>query len=382
MVGKSNAQRRKRGQIIPRGDRKFLLRVYLGRVSRAKRRYSSKTFVGTRRQAEKELTAMLRDLDTQTYVEPSKQRIDDYLKKWLDSKQNIGPKTRRDYSHLIEKHIIPKLGALKLHEVTGQRVQMCYQTLSEQGLSPRTVQYVHAVLRQTFEQACRWNLLLRNPCEYVTLPKRSRGEGKILTRKQVVKLLESTKGDLLHPLWMLLLTSGLRPQEALALKWGDLDGNWLTVQRALVEVKKGKYEVGATKTNKSRRTIALPDTTVEALKAHRRETGRLHGLIFTNAAGNPLDLSSVRKAWKAALKKYKLPQVRLYDTRHTHISHLLAGGVDLKFASERAGHSSIRLTADTYAHVLPESEKKIAGVVENLYFDKDREAKGGSGLSG
>ncbi len=156
----------------------------------------------------------------------------------------------------------------------------------------------------------------------------------------------------------------------------DLDGNWLTIQRALIEVKKGKYEVGPTKTDKSRRTIALPDTTLEALKAHRRETGRLHGLLFTNATGNTLDLSGVRKAWKAALKKAKLPEVRLYDTRHTHISHLLAGGVDLKFASERAGHSSIRLTADTYAHVLPETEEKIAGVVEKLYFDKDREAKG------
>ncbi len=114
---------------------------------------------------------------------------------------------------------------------------------------------------------------------------------------------------------------------------------------------------------------------MRTLKDHQRETGRIHGLVFANPKGNPWDLSRVRKAWKAALKRAKLPEFRLYDARHTHLSHLLAGGVDLKFVSERAGHSSIRLTADTYSHVLPETEEKIAGVVEKLYFDKDREAK-------
>ena len=374
MTPRKRQKSRSRGQIIARGDGKSLLRVYLGQDEAGKRKYSSKTVHGTRRLAEKELIAMLRDMDTQTYVEPSKQTVREYLEGWIKTKQNLSHKTHREYTAMLERYIYPEVGSQKLHEVTPQRLQMIYQKMTQElGLSPRTVQYTHAVVRQAFKQAVRWNLLVRSPAEHLSIPRQHRKESQILTPKQVGLLLEATHGDDLHPLWMLLLTSGLRPQEALALQWGDLEGAWLTIQRALVEKDGGKFEVGPTKTSSSRRVIALLDTTVESLRAHQKDTGSIHGFIFRNRVGRHLDPSNIRRRWHTALKKAKLPKIRLYDARHTHISHLLAGGVNLKFASERAGHSSIKLTADTYAHVLPKSQKKVAGVVEEMYFSDKKE---------
>jgi integrase len=172
----------------------------------------------------------------------------------------------------------------------------------------------------------------------------------------------------------------LRPQEAFGLKWADLDDGWLHVQR-VVSLSDGdgqKWEVvDEMKTDRSRRRLKLSDSLLQVLERHRArqaeemlqagESYERKGFVFTRSprSGEFLYHEPVRKAFNAALKAAGLPQqIRVYDLRHTHISQLIIDGGDLKKASVRAGHSTIKLTANTYAHLSDESEEEMADATE------------------
>jgi len=197
-----------------------------------------------------------------------------------------------------------------------------------------------------------------------------------LTAAQTATLLSAAESDPLHALWVLLLFTGVRIGEALALQWSDIDGERLTIRRTLV--RNSDYSLGFNepKTAKSRRTVTLPGIGVSALQQHRTKqlrdilaTGsnyQRQDLIFPNSMGAPLFHERVRRRWRKLLHKAGLPQIRLYDTRHTHASLLLAAGVNPKVVSERLGHSSIVLTLNTYTHVIPELDQQAATTLETL----------------
>jgi integrase len=157
---------RARGQIVPRGLNRYLVRVYLGRGTDGRRRYSGKTVRGTYRTAERELTKMLGQVDTSTYVEPSKQSLSEYLESWLmnGAKASVAEKTHSDYARLLRRHIGPAVGCRRLDRVTALDIQGVYGGMTAKGLSPRTVQYTHMILNQALNRAVEWGFLFRNPC--------------------------------------------------------------------------------------------------------------------------------------------------------------------------------------------------------------------------
>ena len=373
----------KRGQLIPRGERKWLVRVYLGRDSQRKRKYSARTVEGTITEARQELTKMLREADTRTLVGSSKETLTDYLKRWLDGKVDIRPQTRYDYAVRINADVVSAIGHLKLHEISPLIVNELYAKLSrERGQAPRTVRYTHSILHHAFEQAVDWGLLGRNPTSRATLPRKVKRRATVLTGEQIAKLLEAAQGDSLCALWSLLLTSGLRPGEALALKWSDLRDGAVTVQRTLVRNGRGGYMIleGEAKTAESIRTVTLPPTTLQALERHKRLQAnqimalgpryQRNDLIFASGIGTPFDLGSVRNRWKRLIAKTGLPPVRLYDTRHSHATALLTKGVNLAWVSERLGHTDVKITKEVYAHVLPEAHREMAEVMERIVARK------------
>lgn len=379
---------RQTGQIIARGDRKWLVRVYVGTGVNGKRRYDSKTVEGTFKQAETKLTEMKRLKDTDSLLEPTKTTVKTWCDQWLTAKErNLGPKTARDYRDRLEKDVYPFIGHMVLSKVTAQTIDDLYGSLlSDRQLSPRTVRYTHSILRQAMQRGVHRKFLRVNPCDVseIELPKSDKTELPILTPDQVNQLLEAPARTA-HPLaanlrclWRLCLTSGLRPQEALALRWSDLQGSSITVQRALVEVTAAHWEVrDATKTEGSIRTISLPESTVAALSEHRKVQlqGRLKmgpaydasgDFIFASRTGQHLTPASVRLIWKKDLAAAGLPLVKLYATRHTHISHLLESGANVKAVATRAGHKNPNMTLSVYAHCLPEADAVLATATEKL----------------
>ena len=370
---------RNRGQIIPKGDGRWLVRFYAGRDAEGKRQYPAKLVEGTYKQAEKELTKMLRESDTGTFVPASKQSLKDYCTLWLDGKVGLSAKTKRDYILRLEKDVYPVLGTVKLDQVSELRIAALYAGMTARGLSPRTVQYTHTVLSQSLEKAVRIGQLLKNPCTYVELPKRIKQAPVIFTPAEAHLFLERTSGSRWSPLWYVLLTAGLRPQEALALDWTDLDleAGLLRVSKALVETAPGIYTVGPCKSSNGVRPISLPAVTVEVLKAHRKSTGSIGGWVFPSLEGTHYDLSRPRKAWKRDIKAVNvtlaqlelplLPTPKLYGARHSHLTHLLMAGVHPKAAAQRGGHTEA-VSMDVYSHVLPEVDAQAGEKINTLLF--------------
>lgn len=369
-------KQRSRGQIIPRGTNRFLLRVYLGRNSKGQRQYSSKTVLGTRQDAGKELIGMLRALDTQTFTAPSKMTVKEALDAWLKTKTDVVPKTLRSYESLLETHVYPTLGGSLLSALSPMRAQTLFTALASSTrdgatdpLSPRTVQYVHAVLSMGLDHCCRMGLIQKNPCEYITLPRMDRPEPQILDDQQITRLLAIAQ-EPWRTLWIVALGTGLRPQEYLALTWADLVGQTLVVSKAMREMTPGHYAPADMKTKSSRRTVAIGPELVNLLLDHRKRTGGLAGPMFRSRAGTALDITNVRKHWYADLERAELPKVNLYSTRHTHISALLSARVNPRAVADRAGHSTVKMTLDRYAKAMPQEQEAIAEQTDVLLFQR------------
>jgi integrase len=373
--------------MVLRGPNRWLLRVYVGQSATGKNKYSSKVISGTTAEARKVLTAMLREIDTKTYVEPLKVNLSDYLTDWLKGKIDVTERTRVSYGRLLA-YVKEALGGVRVGDLAGTQVQKFLTALSERGLSPRTVEYTHRVFHSALESAVRHGTLLRNPAEYVMLPKKSKRKPSVFSVDQMNFFLEITAESPFGLLWLVLLTTGLRPAEACALMWSDIDfeGKWVSVMRVIEDNGHGKQSLSNNVKADSRRTIGLPKKTVDALREWKKsqaagilaagEKYQRLGLVFTNGQGGLIDLHLVRKAWAAALKAANtklasekeplLPVIRLYDCRHSHLTSLLANGADLGWVASRAGHSDIKMTRDHYAHVLPETHREMGDMTEKM----------------
>ena len=371
--------KRDRGTIIEKvPGEKYLVRIYLGRDVEGKRQYTSKTVLGDAGEARKALTALLHDADTGKVVISPRLNVAEFLDQWLDAiETSIEPRTLLFYRQNVRLHLVPLFGKVRFTALTPIQVQTGYSKLSKKGLSPRSVHHAHAVLRAAFRWARTMRLLSVIPTDGVTLPKvqvtKAAGSKGTFSAEQAKALLAASQeaGDSLTALWRLLLECGVRPSEARALRWDDLgeiivEGRvWKTVrvERAVqvVGISPRREEVRGTKTDRSRRTIPMTTSLVEALEAHRRAQAaamlRLgpaferSGLIFTARGGQMLTPETLLKRWRKACRRVGLPELRAYDARHTAATLLLEAGVPLKVVSEILGHATTAQTADTYSHV-------------------------------
>lgn len=363
-----------RGQMIQQSASSWLLRVYIGRTEDGKRRYINKTIQGSRLDANKALAKLLVGTDSGTEATTVAGLAVPYIEEWVSNRVDITANTRMQYEHRVTKDIAPFFAAFKLGDLTPTHIERWIKWMTEERhLSPRTVRYSYVILHSALEVAVIRGHLGKHPCVKVKLPAKDHHEIEYLTPDEVQKLLEATEGSPDHPLWATLLHTGMRPQEAFALKWSDFDpkGATLTIRRARKKQGDGTYADGATKRKASNRTLGLEAYLVETLKKHRTSIDP-DSYLFTTTQGTPLDISNVRKRWATALKNAGVKNVTLYATRHTHATGLLLAGVNLKVVSERLGHSSIQITADTYTHVLPSMDAQAATIVGQLFTPRSR----------
>jgi integrase len=370
------------GQIVAQGKRSWLVRIFLGRGDDGKREYLNKTIHGAKRDAEKWLTATLRDRDMGGAIEPAAMPLNDFLDKWLDvaAKGKVKPQTFQGYGDVLRRYIRPELGRRPLGKLGPLEIQAVYNRLLGEGFSPRTIQYTNMILKQALEQAVNWRLLFHNPCRAVKVPRQERKEMAAFDPSQARRFLAAAREDRHGVAFELALTSGLRPSEYLALKWPDLnpEKGTLTVNRSIDFLPGGAWQFADNKTGRSRRTVKLHSNVVVSLLEHKRrqeaerhaagDKWTEHGLVFTNETGGPLDRHNLlQRHFRPTLKRAGLPaSVRLYDLRHTAATLALLAGVPVKVVSEMLGHATISLTLDTYAHVLPHMQEDAAAKVEAL----------------
>jgi len=293
--------------------------------------------------------------------------VGEYLERWLkDSvKGTVRHGTYEVHRHMIEPHLIPALGRLKLKDLNPVHVRGLYREKLDSGLSAATVRKIHSVLRKALKQAVMDGLIPRNVCEAVKPPKVERKEITPLDREQARILLEAAGGDRLAALFTLAVHTGMREGELLGLKWDDVDleRGVLRLSRALVR-EGGRVTLGDLKTAKSRRQVRLTGAAVESLQAHLgrqleaiESMGSLHqpgGLVFATESGTLINPSNLRnRSFKPLLKKAGLPDICFHDLRHTCATLLLSQGTHPKLVQELLGHATIAMTLDTYSHFLP-----------------------------
>ncbi|HEV2032644.1 MAG TPA: site-specific integrase [Candidatus Dormibacteraeota bacterium] len=341
-----------------------------------------KTLYGrTRAEVQIKLRQLQRDREQGVIVGAPSVSVANYLARWLDeaARLKVRPKTFMSYS-LNVRRLDPLIGRIRLAQLTPQTIQGAYARLSAQGLAPRSVRQAHVVLHSALRQAVRWGMVGRNAAAGAIVPRPEPSEMATLTSEQLHRLFESTKGQALHAVWVLLATTGLREGEALGLRWSDVDMDkpTLVVRRALQRHGSAGLVMVDPKTARSRRTIHLSRVAVEALVEHRarqRETRLVAGaawrtdfgdLVFCARTGLPMGSSWLNVVFKRELAKAGLPRIRIHDLRHTAATLLLTRGVHPKVVQDMLGHSTVTLTLDTYSHVTPALHKEAADHMDAL----------------
>ncbi|MFI5283527.1 MAG: tyrosine recombinase XerC [Candidatus Dormibacterales bacterium] len=303
------------------------------------------------------------------------QTLGTYLATWLDQvvKPQRRPGTYRGYEQLVRVHLVPGLGRVRVDRLTPAQVQAFINAkLQDPGLSPRTVQYMYAVLRAALGRAVKWGIVARNVADLVDGPTVEREEVKPFTRAEAAQLLAAARGDRLEALYSVALSLGLRQGEALGLQWDDVDleAGVLHVRQQLLRTK-GKLVLSPTKTKKSRRDIRMPASIAAALRDHRQRAvsgGKAAvGFVFSAANGSPLDARNVVRSYKALLKRAKLSDRRFHDLRHGAASLMLAQGIAPKTLQGILGHSQWQVTMDLYSHVLPELFDDAAARMDAIF---------------
>jgi integrase len=372
------------GQIIKRGDKTWVVRIFTGRDANGKRSYMNKTIRGNKKDAETYLNTTLTEISTGTFVEPVKLTVGEFLDKWLAiaAKPRLRERTYDDYSAKLESYVRPRIGAQRLSDLRALDIQAMYSCMTERKLSARTIRYTHAILSSALKQAVRWNMLARNPCDAVELPRMERKEMHALSPNEVTKFLCAAQDGEHGTLFAFAIATGMRPEEYLALKWSDvdLDARTATVTRTIVWRKGGGWYFGEPKTTRSRRTVPFPESVGKALKTHKAKQSETKlkagaryvtdNFVFATRVGKPLSLRNLTlRHFRPTLKRADLSETfRLYDLRHTCASLLLGANEHPKIVSERLGHASITLTLDTYSHVLPSMQQGASDKLERLLY--------------
>jgi integrase len=363
------------GQIIDRGPRTWLVRVYLGKIG-GKRRYVSQTVRGAKRDAQQVLTKMLRDRDQGTLAAPTRVTFADFIAEWQDTslRNRVSARTFRGYDYSLRHYILPTLGDMRLTAIQPWDIQRLYQDMLSRGLSASTVRGAHSVIRSALKQAVRWRIIAANPAESVDLPRPTPGKHQALTPDQVRAFLKATADSYWRALYHVLVVCGLRPGEAFGLSWVDVDlpTGRLAVRQAVTYDLDRNVVLSEPKTRGSRRSIAIPPELVQVLSEHMTATRDIDnplGLVFPNVDGtlihpNHWSRRDFRRICRIAGAP---PGFRLYDLRHTCATLALKAGIHPKIVSERLGHASTRLTLDTYSHVMPTMQdvatQQIASIV-------------------
>ena len=291
---------------------RWIATVTLGYDGRGKR--IVKTGSGrTKTEAKRKLREQLRDhedglsLGRDNYT--VRQAVEDWLTYGLGRQ---GSATVKKYRIFCGKHLIPLLGARKLRDLTTREVDAWLVELSK-SLSTATLQRVHGCLNRSVRRAMARDLVKRNVVELADVPAGRAGrKSKSLTPEQVDGVLMLTVTDRLHTHIVLSLLTGARTEELRALEWQHVHLEWVGDVPPRVEVWRSVREGGDTKTEKSRRTLALPERCIEALRKHRAlqaaerlaagERWQETGLVFTTAVGTKMDAANVRRDFRRALR--------------------------------------------------------------------------------
>jgi len=374
-----------RGHITKRGKNSYSIAVSLGKdATTGKYKYQWVSVKGTKKEAEKRLSELLTQIDTGTFMKPSKTTLAEYLERWLKDYvwPNLAPGTAEGYEHIMLRHLVPSLGNIILTQLKPEHLQRYYSEKLSGGLSAQTVRHHHTALHKALQTAVEWGLLSRNVADAVKPPHVEHPEMQTWGEDDIIRFLEAANATPYYALFYTALFTGMRRSELLALRWCDVDLLLcqVYVSRSLHVLRGGKVVFSSPKTAKGRRMIALTPSTTLILREHREKQAAQwamlgipltdEALIFSDLEGDPLLPNTVTHAWIKLVRRIGIKPIRFHDARHSHASLMLKQGAHPKIVQERLGHASIQITLDTYSHVAPGLQEAAANRFDEAFSNK------------
>jgi integrase len=350
-----------------------------GNVTRRKDgRWQASLRVGNTRKTayaktEKEARAALFELRQQAakareaQAEPGRHTLAELAEAWLSSAPGLRSTTRASYRDFLTRYAFPTLGKERLERITPDRLQRLYASLK-----PSVAEKLHRILHRAFAVAVLWRWLTDNPCDRALRPAYRPKERQLWSGEQAQAFLCELESHWLGPLFTILLTTGLRLGEALALRWEDVGLGVALSVRGTLHHTDGQPVINEPKTASGRRTVLLPPVAIAALKRQRAQqedwrsaadTWADTSFVFTGKTGQPLHRCTPEAALRRLCVRLNLPAVTPHGLRHLHASLLLHEGLPVTAVSARMGHANPQITLRLYAHALPGQDAQAAEAI-------------------
>lgn len=391
------------GSIEKRGENSYRLVISGGNGPGGKRKKYTKTIkvegkteAERNKKAEMELAKFIAQIESNTFIEPSKLTFKDFIEKWLDeyAEKNLAPKTVFRYNQMLTSRIIPALGHIKLDKLKPIHFVEFYNNLQEDGirsdgkpggLSARTIKHHHRLIHDILEFAVKWQLVSSNPADNVDAPKVKKVEASYYDEDEVkqlmIRLAEVPEEELKYKAAVILaLTGGFRLGELTGLMWNHINFDADTIDI----VQSNQYIPGKgtftkdTKNETSIRTITIPHPVMDLLqkyhtyqKEKRIKQGTLWhetGFVFTQWNGKPMYPSTPSRWFSKFLKEHGLRSITFHQLRHTSATLLIKENINIREISKRLGHSNTSTTLNIYSHALKSTDKIAAEKLGNIIF--------------
>ena len=364
------------GSIRKRTDGRWEGRYTAGHDPETGKRINKNVLGKTQAEVKEKLRKALEESRELDIIRSDDYTVGEWAKSWFElySKPNVRPNTAEYYRRLIDCHVIPYIGHIKLNKLTTRDIQKLYNDLKDHGrvrevqktknpgLSNSYVRGLHMMLHNCLERARMERLIMRNPTEDCIIPKVEKKEMKILRQEDISAYLKAADARGVLPMFFLELTSGLRKGELVALLWSDLDveRKTLSVSKQAVRAEDGEIKVTRPKTATSIRKISIPQEAVDLLiQEHDKHPDNPY-MFPSPKTGGMWFPDSVVNLHAKILKDAGLEHIRFHDLRHTFATMALQNGVDVKTVSSMLGHYDAGFTLSVYAHATDRMQEEAA----------------------
>lgn len=268
--------------------------------------------------------------------------------------------------YIIRDKLLPYFGAKKLNEITVADIRAWQNTLIEQGYSQTYLKTIHNQISAIFNYAVRYYELRDNPCRKAgSMGKAKADEMLIWTKDEYQAFSDSIMDNRFSWLaFQILFWTGIRIGELLALTFADIDleKNIITVNKSY-QYLNGKDVITPPKTPKSNRKVNIPVFLAEDIQDYKNS---LYDLNLTDRV-IPISKSKLEKEMQRGVKLSGVKKIRIHDLRHSHASLLIEMGFSPKEIAERLGHENIETTLNTYSHLYPDKQERLANRLDELY---------------
>ena len=396
----------KNGRELPKGITWLPKKdLYMGRFQYEGQSYT--VYAKSLREAKKKLADKKYETEHGIGGKADRIKLDDWFDEWITTYKigKVKDTTIATYRALYDRFVREPLGGRYISKIKTVEIQRLYNSITEDGLSPKYLKTLHNTLSNVFKMAVNNDLIPKNPCSQTIRPTIDNTERRVLTASEQSHLLSFIRQEEyrnIEPAITTLLGTGLRIGELLGLKWEDLDleskEKTLTVNRTLVRIRDKKYfTFQEPKTASGTRTIPLQESVVKALKrqkvnqAHYKLSGKwnppteFEGLVFSGKKGQPQWRSCIAESLdkiifamneeekERAVKEHRAPvimeHINLHACRHSFATRCLEAGIAPKIVQSWLGHSSIEITLDLYSHVNQDVSFENMRRLEALYSE-------------